>query len=687
MLLSRLRQNLPPIDMGGPRGVVQAGVPRGVDQAGGLSGVNQAGVPRGVDQAGVPRGVDHAGVPRGVDHALSCWFIALPFLFIVAAFAMRQIDIYPATVDEFFSLFNAGWLSERDYAPADVVDSLRRYSPDHAPLYFILLNVWGKLVGHTLAAARILTVLTGVLAMAAAYRLARDFIAPSAGPLMLLVLVSNAFYNYYIAGARMYPLMLLLSGAVLWLYLRMTERATKPTPLDYLALGVSVFCLISAHVFSALFIATLGVFHLFRTERRSSWWRISLTVIVAVALFMPYLSGMLGDVDALTQSKAHVAVGASEAIKKWLHAFSNGQLLLPLLSAIGLGFAIHRRLMQPRAYFAMFILFLLALGIAAEMTSLVLNDSMRHHLAGWLPYALFITAGLYALTRLRRWLMILALAWLAAGIAFQASASWWHFVVLRSLVFTQPPTHILSRLVLGSDPRPALIGYPYDKFYAPFALDHEDNKGYSQREHYFTRHGIDMNAAGELANFDDFARRASLHSPLLWHFQPAATARAKDAVEALESLRYQPCNSFNVGVDTLITEFMWRALECKIPAPSVDAQSDDISYRFYRFAVDIDAAELRFIDDWRARSDRELSALRLSHQLIDADQQRVAGLDLPLVHEGGMRRFAIDISALPPGGYQLMLILYDSVTGERQSWSGNPGAPADMFPLTEIVIT
>ena len=618
---------------------------------------------------------------------LESWQIALPMLLVVAGFAMRQIDLYPASVDEFFSLFNAGWLSERAYAPADVVASLRRYSPDHAPSYFILLNFWGGMVGHSLAAARILTVLTSLLAMALSFRLARDVIAPLAGALILLVMTSSAFFNYYIASARMYPLMLLLSGMVLWLYLRMTRGKSEPTRADYLALGASVFCLISIHVFSALFLAMLGMFHLFCGAKTRRWWHISLTVIAAVALFLPYLLGMLGDVEAVSQSKTHVAVGAIEAIAKWLSAFNNGQLLLPLISAIGLGLAIRRRLIQPQSWQLMFVLFLLSLGIAAEATDLVLGDSMRHHLSGWLPYALFVTAGLYALCRLRRWLFILALGWLAAGLAFQSSASWWHYVVLRSLVFTQPPTHILSRLALAADPRPALIGYPYDKFYAPFALDHEDNKGYSQREHYFTRNGIHMNAAGDLAAFDDIARRVSLHAPLLWHFQSASISPATDAAASLETLRYEPCATFSVASDTLVTEYMWTALNCEIPAPSVSAETDSIHYRFYAAAVAPEASELHFIDAWRALTDSDLSAWRFSHQLLDSEWQRVAALDLPLVHEGAMRRFSIDIGSLPPGSYRLMVILYNSVNGAREYWIDNPTAPADMFALTEIVIT
>ena len=615
------------------------------------------------------------------------WIAALPILLIVAWLALRQIDAYPAAVDEFWSMFNAGWLAESDYAPSDVMASLRRYSPDHTPLYFLLLNLWGKLAGHALAVGRVLSALCSLMALSLAYRLARDYVAATAGLLALAVFCGNAFFNFYIADLRMYPLLVLLSGLALWLYLRMVKLKHPPRQRDYLALGACALCLIGTHVFAALFLAMLGAYHLIFVSKDRRWLWIALSLGVGAALNAPWLLQMLGDIDAVSESKAHVAIGGIDAIGRWLAVVGNDQPLLPLLSAVGLALAARQRRFKPGPQHIMFIFFALALGGVAETTALILRDSMRHHLAGWLPYVLFCAAGLHALYLARRWLAWLAVGWLLAGVVFQASASWWHYIVLRSLVFTQPPTHIISRLALDSSPRPAVFAYPYDQFYAPFALEHAGNKGYSQREHYFTRHGIAASGGGDIDAFDEFARRVSIDSPLIWHVTPAATPADDAAHGVLRALHYEPCDAFPVGGYTLVHSYMWRQLDCALPDAAVKGETERIAYQFHTATLDEQGGSLRFVDLWQPRGEHDLSAWSLSHQLIGEDWQRVAGLDLPLVHAGKLRRFSIDISGAPTGSYRLMLVLYNRNDGQRASWTGNIGGAPDMLTLTEIVIS
>ena len=76
----------------------------------------------------------------------------------------------------------------------------------------------------------------------------------------------------------------------------------------------------------------------------------------------------------------------------------------------------------------------------------------------------------------------------------------------------------------------------------------------------------------------------------------------------------------------------------------------------------------------------------MSYQLITSDWNNVAQLDLPLVHEGKLRLFSIDIANVPAGTYRLMAILYDKDSGERQDWLNSAGGLSNMLTLTEIVI-
>ena len=91
---------------------------------------------------------------------LSHWVVALPVLLVVAALSMRQINLYPPTADEFFSMFNSGWLVNSPYSPLEVVESLHTFSPNHTPGYFVLLNIWGNVIfirsGHRSRLGRVL---------------------------------------------------------------------------------------------------------------------------------------------------------------------------------------------------------------------------------------------------------------------------------------------------------------------------------------------------------------------------------------------------------------------------------------------------------------------------------------------------------------------------------------------------
>ena len=106
---------------------------------------------------------------------LSHWVWAVPIILIVAALAIRQIDMNPPTYDEFYSMFNVGWIINGPTCTDRGASIPRRNSANHTPLYFLLLNLWGHLVGNAVAMGRTLTIFTGLLSLAITYRLAARF--------------------------------------------------------------------------------------------------------------------------------------------------------------------------------------------------------------------------------------------------------------------------------------------------------------------------------------------------------------------------------------------------------------------------------------------------------------------------------------------------------------------------------
>ena len=620
---------------------------------------------------------------RGI---LSHWLWALPILLIVAALALRQIDLYPPTGDEFFSMNDAGWLINGPYSPIEILQSLQQYSSNHTPGFFMLLSVWGNLIAYDIALARIFTIFIGLLALAMTYRLARDFVAPVAALFALIIIASNAFYNFYYAHARMYTLLLLTSTIALWLYLRIIYQQKQVKKTDYAALGAAVFALISTHAFSAAFLLMLGIYHLFIAPKNSRWRRVSAIVLIALLLFSPWMTVLAtAGIDQALADWGDRSVGSITAVRTWLEVTLNNQPFLLMLSGAGLAVGMWTKKMRLQPYLILFVPFLIVLALLAHFTDFVAMSSMRYHLASWPIFVLLIAAGLYGLYRFRRYLGLLTLLWIIAGLAFQQTADWNQYLAGYADDFSRPPWQVISRLALQAAQKPIIIAYQHQ----PRILNWRYIINYSQRDHYFRQHDLTLETANNLKNFEDDIRQHAIAEPSIWVSYQTSKTSAAEATEIesiIHDLNYQSCDTIEIGIDTVIRQYACKTLNFQPPQLLSSHQTTTLDYQFY--GADLHAADskLYFSDQWNARTDDDLSDFQMSYQLISADWNNVAQLDLPLVHEGQPRLFSIDISNVPPGHYRLMAILYDKHTGQRQNWLNSEGVLPAMLNLTDIDI-
>ena len=614
---------------------------------------------------------------------LEHWLWAVPVLLIVAALAVRQVDLYPPTADEFFSMNNAGWLRNGPYSPTDILQLLQQNSPNHTPGYFMLLSVWGRLIAYDLALGRVLTIFTGLLALAVTYRLARDFAAPVAGLFAVIITASSAFYNFFYAHARMYPQLVLTSGIVLWLYLRITHQQKRVKRGDYLALGATVFALVNTHAFSAAFLLMLGIYHLLIAPKNRRWLWVSGAVAMAVLLFSPWIMVLTArGIDRTVHDWGALAVNGQTAVRVWLTVMLNNQPLLMLLPIVGLAVGIWTKAIRLKPCLILFPAFLIILALTAHFTDWIVASGMRYLLTGWLPLALFIVTGLYALYCFRKWLGLLTLLWVIAGLSFQITVK---ELAGRARNFPLPPAQVISRMALQAESKSIIIGY----LYQPHRLNWRGHIDYTQRDYYFEQHDITLEVIEKLAAFEDYTSQNAITAPALWIFYQTSQTSAEQItkVEAvMHKLNYQPCETIEMGVDTIVTQYLWGTLNCQPPQLAASYQTDVIDYQFYGAALDTAESKLYFNDQWTAKGDDRLENYKMSYQLITSDWNNVAQLDLPLVHEGKLRLFSIDISNVPAGTYRLMAILYDRDSGERQDWLNSTGGLSNMLTLTEIVI-
>ncbi|MCY4537446.1 MAG: glycosyltransferase family 39 protein [Chloroflexi bacterium] len=286
---------------------------------------------------------------------------------------------------------------------------MQTYAPDHAPGYFLMLNIWGRITSFDVAIARLLTIFAGLTTLAITYRLGNDFVGPAAGLIAVVIVASNAFFNHYYAHIPMYPMSTLASGIILWIYLRIMYQCRQVRSGDYLALFAAVFVLCNLHFFNSVFLAVLGVFHLIFAPKNRRWTLVSFAVIVAVLLFIPYPLAAADGLIATVAVKQADDIGMTRAIQAWQDAVTNREPLLLLIAIGGLALGAFRGKVTVRPWLALPVIFVVCLALLSHHTTFIADFTMRYHLANWLPCVLFFTTGFYGLYRFHKFLLLLVI--------------------------------------------------------------------------------------------------------------------------------------------------------------------------------------------------------------------------------------------------------------------------------------
>ncbi len=615
----------------------------------------------------------------------------IPAILIVSGLSFHQMDRIAPSRDEFDSLIFANGIGFNPYSPSQTVHTILTYAPDHSPGYFLILNIWGRITSFDVAIARLLTIFAGLITLAISYRLGNDFVGPGAGLIAVAIVASNAFFNHYYAHIRMYPMSTLASGIILWIYLRIMYQCRQVRSGDYLALFAAVFVLCNLHFFNSVFLAVLGVFHLLFAPKNRRWTLVSFAVIVAVLLFIPYPLAAAEGLMSTVEVKKPDGIGMARAIQAWQEAVTNHEPLLLLIVIGGLALGGFRGRAPIRPWLVLPLIFVVFLALLSHYTTFIADFTMRYHLANWLPCALFFTTGFYGLYRFRKYLLVLVILWILAGHHMQTHVSWWSWLNLRSLTYSQPPTQVISRLAQRADPSPSVLFSTDDYFYESFLTSPGFNKllaqlGHTPAEYFFGRHGIQV---GIIKDSNRAADRFAITSPAIWvvaHADKLSADRLAYFDSYMDELNYENCQVMPISEQTTIIKYYWQRLGCLAPIVQQRFRSNLINYDFIGGGLNANQSAVLINDRWTGRTGQPLDDYALSYQLISTDGNNVAQLNLPLVHENELRQFSLNIANVPPGAYRLMTILYHSETGEKQAWLDNANEIADMLPLTEIVL-
>ncbi len=227
-------------------------------------------------------------------------------LIVAAGLRLHRIGLPVLTSDEAFSWRLIGYpLSE----------TLRRAALDvHPPLYYLALDAWSTVWGTSPAALRGLSALLGVLAVAMAYAVcleAARLNGPDGDPgrtrrgalLAAAAMAIQAAPIGHGRNARMYALALLLGGLTSWLLLR-ALRAEDRERRWWMAYGVAVAAFCATHYYALFTVAAqvLLVLAMAPSAARAPRRRLAGALVLAVALFSPWLPVMARQAEQVRQT-------------------------------------------------------------------------------------------------------------------------------------------------------------------------------------------------------------------------------------------------------------------------------------------------------------------------------------------------------------------------------------------------
>ncbi len=594
------------------------------------------------------------------------WLWALLPLLLATALAVPLLDVDAFNGDEPPSLLAAGVLRSGPLSLEATWSFITNDDPDQAYGWPLLLSVWGHLVGWRELAIRALSLFFGVLALAWVYRTGRDLIAQRAGLFAALLLSASVFFLAYMIHARAFTLVVLCTALSIRSYWRIALHP-RPTGRGAQAgLLLGSIGLLYAHFYCALFLPALGLFHLLFVPKNRRWWQPVFLLVLAALLAMLQLPGfLLGLNDAVAKETLHDrALTAPAVVSHFVHFMTNGLLDPPppldsLLLVSLLLVLVFVSLLRLRDAIRISSLWLLAWTSMTALVVMIAINELAHVIVGnrlrylmplWPLTALLVGAGLWQLAskHLRLVAVLLAL-WLVLGVWLTVATDFRYELGF----FFSGNYHRMHRILQGRLPEADLI--IFDKFAVPTNRDF----------FYFKMLGLPLEVVSR--HWDDpYKDVRPVHAayPYMWFLYPSEDRMGyADLPQALGRVL---CERDLDEWGFTLERYALHSVENCPDSPVRLEYDKDI--RLTAPEISLRDGLLRLDAHFRSADDYLLSRYSLAVHVIDQSGERVAQGDTG-VGPGAIvpLRSEIDVSALPPGDYEVRVALYDWQTGERLS--------------------
>ncbi|MCY4465997.1 MAG: glycosyltransferase family 39 protein [Chloroflexi bacterium] len=612
----------------------------------------------------------------------------MPILLVGFAIGAAQLNADAIWTDELYSLANIGAF-DPPYSPAQIIDSLARYSPQHTPLYYFISATWAQLAGWSQLSMRVVSLFAGSLFIAWLYRLCADLFGRGAGITGACLAATSAFLLVSFHEIRMYTLMLMLAAMHTVCYWRLAYGRGRGR-VTALCFVMTAAALLYTHMFSAIMLAALGLHHLLFALRRTRGWRVVAGWLVAGLLFLPYVpvvyAGFLEETSK--PSTVSAAFATPELLETLATLIGNGSawicLLLGLLLLWRLWHLRGRVVLRWAAFAVLMLVLLLVFNLQFRLIGLYRS---RYLLILWLPiltlFAYAICAGAKPL-----FAMLCLLLWAALGWGFQRSPDFVTYVGGMVYASRYPNLqHAVAGLGDKVQEHETIIGFTGSDY-----INSDRKHGVSPADYYTQAQlGIDGLFLPERLRGDRLLsaldEKIDSHPFLLLIYEPYNLPENLDETRAAISANYRAC-AILVDSDRLFAQrYIDKSLDCDHARRAIDFENGiRIVDRFVRH----DAAKdrLRIVTGWDVPSDDLLAQYNVSLQVITADGRNVAQSDRHLDEEL-LKWYDSTLSTadLAAGDYRVFVIVYDRQTLQKVSGVDMAtGQIASMLPIYEFSI-
>ena len=585
-------------------------------------------------------------------------------LLLLLAFALGAagLNFDIVWVDEMYGLGNMGAF-DPPFSPMEVIASLAEWSPDQAPLYFVLASQWARLVGWSQLPMRYFSLLFGVLQIAWTYRLAVEIFDRRTALAAAFLLSTNALVIWYFHEMRMYTLWPMLILVHIWIYWRLVSgrRASRWT---WLAFVISAAAAMYTQVFSIFTFAGLGVHHLLFARKSPNWRGIMLGWAFGAFLFLPqlpvFLDGFVGYASENSNARK-VAISTFEVVSRLGHVLANDIILLWLpIAALG---SLTLAWRKDRAAWRLFTIAAIAAGgiVVANSVFPVISPTRVRYFVAVIPLFAILTA---------RFLFVVS-KWTLVGLPFLAIWAVGAFLILfggrssdffghAALRMNHPPLHKFADVLQGRvRPHDYLLGF------AGSPMIHWRYKhGWTTAEWY--SQGL-LGIDGDFVNMrlsgtellGDLDRRLDDQPYILLAYDTSDIPRDFDVVLGSIQAKYTACEIVVDADGIFVQRYVNRLIEC-------DRDYSPIHYdngiRIVNKFATYDAANqsVQVVTGWEVDDDQLLEQYNFSIQLITPNWEMQRQFDRHL-YASVLKWHIADISTegLAPGDYRAVIIVYD----------------------------